>query len=131
MDNQLTAAGFLLIVLALLHLIFPKYFNWKKELQHLSTVNRQMMVIHTFFITLVLLLMGLLCISSSESLISTALGKTISLGFAVFWTIRFAVQFLGYSKTLWKGKKFETTIHVLFSLLWVYLSLIFWLNYFT
>lgn len=121
--------GFLLIGLALVHLIFPKYFNWKEELKSLSLINKQMMTIHTFFIALVVFLMGLLCLTSATELIETRLGKTISLGLAIFWSLRLIIQFFGYSTKLWKRKRFETIIHILFSGLWIYLSIIFWMNY--
>ena len=88
------------------------------------------MVIHTFFIALVVLLMGLLCLTSSSQLINTELGKTITFGLAVFWTIRLIVQFFGYSGKLWKGKPLETTIHITFSGLWMYFSFVFWLCFF-
>ncbi|PUB32788.1 hypothetical protein C8J95_104190 [Elizabethkingia sp. YR214] len=84
-----------------------------------------MMSVHTFFITLTVLLMGILCLTNTKELITTSLGKTISLGFGIFWTVRLIFQFFVYSPVLWKGKKFETIIHVVFSLLWIYLSYIF------
>jgi hypothetical protein len=40
------------------------------------------------------------------------------------------LQFFGYSAKLWKGKVFETIIHVVFSLFWFYLSTIFFMIYF-
>ena len=98
MEIQLKIIGALLILLALIHFIFPKYFHWDKELSSLSLVNRQMMQIHTLFIALTLLLMGILCINSSNELITTNLGKRVSLGFGIFWGIRFFIQFIGYSK---------------------------------
>ncbi len=113
------------MTLALVHVIFPKYFNWKEELKSLSLINRQMMTVHTFFIALVVFLMGLLCLTSSTELIETKLGKTISLGLGIFWSIRLFIQFFGYSTELWKGKTFETVVHILFSLLWTYLSVAF------
>jgi hypothetical protein len=125
MQLQLKIIGLLLIVLSIIHVFFPKYFDWGKELSGLSMINRQMMYIHTFFIALVVLLMGVVCLTSSDQLIETILGKRISLGFAIFWAARLYIQFFGYSKKLWKGKKLETVIHVLFSFLWAYLSFIF------
>ena len=113
------------MILAFIHVIFPKYFNWKEELKSLSLVNRQMMTIHTIFIALAVFLIGLLCLTSSTELIETKLGKTISLGLGIFWILRLLIQFFGYSTELWKGKTFETTIHILFSLLWSYLSVVF------
>ena len=116
------------MALALVHIIFPKYFNWKEELKSLSLINKQMMTVHTFFVALVVFLMGLLCLTSSTELVETRLGKTISLGLAIFWSLRLIIQFFGYSSKLWKGKLFETIIHILFSGLWIYLSVIFWIN---
>ncbi|MDX8569797.1 hypothetical protein OZ668_17500 [Elizabethkingia sp. HX XZB] len=125
METHYKIIGSILIFLALVHVIFPKYFHWKKELQPLSLINRQMISVHTFFIALTVLLMGILCLTNTKELITTPLGKTISLGFGIFWTIRLIFQFFVYSPMLWKGKKFETTIHIVFSLLWIYLSYIF------
>ena len=126
MHLHLKIIGTLLIILALVHIAFPKYFNWGKELSSLSLINRQMIMVHTFFIALTIFLMGLLCLTSSSDLIETNLGKKISLGFGIFWTMRLMIQFFGFSSKLWKGKTFETTIHILFAFLWTYLSLIFW-----
>nr|WP_304344586.1 hypothetical protein [Chryseobacterium koreense] len=130
MEIHFKIIGVLLIGLALVHIVFPKYFNWDKELKSLSLINRQMMTIHTFFIALTVLLVGLLCLTSSTDLIETNLGKKISLGLGIFWTVRLVIQFFGYSTNLWKGKKFETYMHILFSLLWTYLSTIFLITYF-
>jgi uncharacterized membrane protein len=125
MDIHFHIIGVLLMVLALVHVIFPKYFHWKEDLQPLRLINRQMMLVHTFFIAVVVFLMGLLCVTSARDLIETRLGHTISLGLGIFWVLRLVVQFLGYSSELWRGKKFETAVHIVFSLLWVYLSVVF------
>lgn len=130
MHLHLKIIGILLIALALVHIIFPKYFNWDKELKSLSLINRQMITVHTFFIALTIFLMGLLCFTSSHELIETNLGRKISLGLGVFWTIRLFIQFFGYSSVLWKGKTFETTVHIIFSLIWTYLSIVFLTIYF-
>ena len=125
MQVHLTIIGILLIALALVHLVFPRYFEWGKELRSLSIINRQMMLIHTFFIALVVFLIGLLCLTSSMELINTRLGKKISLGIGIFWAVRLFIQFFGYSSDTWKGKKFETAVHVLFIFLWTYMSYVF------
>jgi hypothetical protein len=122
METHFKIVGILLMLLALVHTVFPKYFNWKEELKPLSLINKQMMRVHTFFIALVVVLTGLLCFTSATDLIQTKLGKTISWGLGIFWTIRLFFQLFIYSSKLWKGKAFETIIHILFSLFWVYLS---------
>ena len=128
MELHFKIIGVLLIGLAMIHIPFPKRFNWDVELKSLSLLNRQMMKVHTFFIALTVFLMGVLCLTSANELIETPLGKRISLGLGVFWAVRLFIQFFGYSTELWKGKAFETTMHVVFSLLWVYLSGIFLSN---
>jgi len=129
MELHLKIIGVLLITLAFIHVAFPKYFNWKRELSLVSLINRQMMYVHTLFIAVVVFLMGFLCFTSANDLITTSLGKKVSLGLAVFWAARLFVQFVGYSSKLWRGRTFETIVHVLFSMLWMYLSIVFWLIY--
>ena len=125
METHYKIIGVSLVILALIHIIFPKYFNWDAELKTLSLINRQMIQVHTFFIALTLLLMGVLCIIGTHDLVETRLGKVISLGLGIFWGIRLFIQFFGYSPKLWRGKKFETTVHVLFSFFWTYLTIVF------
>lgn len=120
-----------MIGLAALHAFFPKHFRWKEELSGLSLLSRQIMYVHTLFIALMILLMGLLCLTSAAELTGTTLGKRVCLGLGLFWITRLLIQFFGYSSELWRGKVFETTIHVIFSLLWLYLSIVFmiaWLS---
>jgi hypothetical protein len=127
MELHLKIIGWILTILALAHGIFPRYFNWKNEFKNVSLINREMMYIHTFFIALMVLLMGVLCITSATEIVGTKLGKTVSLGLSIFWTTRLIIQFFGYSSALWKGKVFETIIHILFTFFWAYLSIIFFL----
>jgi hypothetical protein len=129
MELHLKVTGFILIGLALLHFVFPKYFNWEKELSTLSLINRQLMYVHTFFIAFILLLMGVFCIYASVDIVNTKLGRQFSFGLFVFWATRLVFQFYVYSPSLWKGKLLESTIHILFSLLWIYFSIIFFLIY--
>ncbi|TPE44479.1 hypothetical protein [Pontibacter mangrovi] len=130
MEIHFKIIGILLILLALAHAVFPRYFNWDEELKSLSLINRQMMTVHTFFIALVVFLMGILCLTSAHELVSSGLGQKVCLGLGLFWAVRLYFQFFGYSPDLWKGKRFETTVHVLFAFLWSYLSFIFLATYF-
>ncbi|MBC6491801.1 hypothetical protein BC349_12130 [Flavihumibacter stibioxidans] len=126
---HLKIVGLLLMLLALLHVIFPRYFKWKVELGAISHINRQMMYVHTFFIAFGVFLMGLLCLTSTNELLTTILGRRISLGLAIFWLTRLIIQFFGYSSLHWRGKQFETAVHILFAALWTYLSGAFLLIY--
>lgn len=127
MELHLKIIGIILIALSSIHLVFPKYFNWGKELASLSLINKQIMYVHTFFIAMVVFLMGIFCLCSAEDITHTRLGRQLSLGLFIFWCTRLLFQFCVYSPKLWKGKTFEFTIHILFSLLWTYFSLVFFL----
>ncbi len=125
MSIHLQIIGALFMLLALIHVGFPRYFQWKQQLASLSLINRQMMQVHTFFIAFVVFLIGLLCFSSAEELIATPLGRRICLGLGVFWSIRALVQWFVYSTELWRGRRFETGVHVVFSALWMYCAVVF------
>jgi len=125
MGLHLKIIGVLLIILGLMHVVFPKRFNWKKELSQLSLINRQMFQVHVFFIALFVLLVGLMNVFLTEDLLTTKLGKWICRGLGFFWGIRSLIQWFGYSSKIWKGKFFETTMHLLFSFFWVYMSVIY------
>jgi hypothetical protein len=122
---QLRIIGFALVVLALLHGAFARYFNWRTEFAPVSLINRQMMYVHTFFVAFVVLLMGLLCLTSAPELVGTRLGRRVALGCGIFWLARLLIQFFGYSPELWRGKRFETAVHIVFIGFWSYLSYVF------
>jgi hypothetical protein len=130
MEFHLKIIGWVFVILALVHVIFPRYFNWENDLRSLSLINREVMYVHTFFVALMVFGMGLLCLTSASDLIETTLGRRISLGFGLFWVIRLFIQFFGYSSELWRGKHFETVVHIVFSMLWTYVSWVFLEIYF-
>ncbi|RAV97717.1 hypothetical protein [Pseudochryseolinea flava] len=129
MEIHLKITGTLLILLALMHIALPKYFKWKEESRALSLITRQILYVHTVFIGITLLLMGLLCLCYSHALIHEQLGRVILLGLFLFWLLRLFFQFFVYSPKLWRGKLFETTVHIIFSSLWIYFTSVFVMSY--
>jgi hypothetical protein len=125
MELHLEIVGWLMIALSLIHIGFPRYFQWREELARLSLINKQMMMVHTFFLALFLMLMGLLCVVYAEQIADTLLGKRISFGMCLFWLIRLIFQVFVYSRDLWRGKTFETTMHVIFLVVWTYFTIVF------
>lgn len=117
--------GVLLLVLAVAHVDFPRYFQWRKEVAGLTLLTQQVFFVHHAFIGITVGLMGLLTLLHAHELISTPLGNNICLGFAVFWLIRAFCQVFVYSPLLWRGKAFETTVHVLFLAFWIYMTVVY------
>ena len=89
------------------------------------------MEVHTFFVAFVVFLMGVLCLTSATELIKRLLFSAIEfpLDFLSFGETRLIFQFFVYSPKLWRGKQMETIMHMLFSVLWIYLTTIFFLIY--
>src|SRR4051794_3123133 len=104
MELQLKIIGLVSILISLIHIVFPKYFNWEKDLQSVSLINKQLMYVHAFFVALIVLLIGIFCVYSSYEIIHTKLGRQMALGLFIFWFTRLIFQFFVYSPKLWKGK---------------------------
>lgn len=114
------------LLLALLHGVFPRRFDWKNDLAQLTPLNRQIFYVHTFFICWILVLMGVLCLFFPAILLSGGqLAQLLSAGCASFWFLRLMVQFFVYDSALWKGLALETFVHGVFSLMWTYYTLVF------
>jgi hypothetical protein len=128
LELHLKIIGCILIVLALIHFYLPKRFNWVIELSGLSLINRQLMYVHTFFVAFAVFLIGVLCITASADMVNTRLGHQLAFGLFVFWATRLYFQFFVYSPQLWQGKMFEQAVHIVFVLLWAYLTVIFFIT---
>ncbi len=117
---HLQIIGIVFLGLAVMHIGFPSYFHWKTDLHSMSLINRQMMQVHALFIAITVLMMGLLCLIYHEELLTSPLGKIISLGFGLFWLFRLLIQLFGYSPKLWLGKPFESMVHILLIFFFTY-----------
>lgn len=116
-------AGALLVLLALAHPFFDRYFRWSAETARLSTFTRQVFHVHGFFIAVILVLMGGLSFFYANELIEpTPLSRALLAGLAVFWILRLGTQWFVYDSSVWRGSRFRTAMHCLFSLLWIYLA---------
>ena len=126
---HLRICGAMLLALSALHLIFPRRFQWKEDLSQLSLLNRQIFYVHTFFLCVILVMMGALSLfATSELLQKSGLAAWVAAGLTVFWQLRLLTQHFVYDRQLWRGKALETFVHVVFTLLWAYLSAVYgWL----
>ena len=126
LEVHLRMAGGLLLARAALHASFPRRFHWDEELPRLSLMNRQMFVVHSFFIALAVGLMGALGLFFADALLEkTRLGKLVLAGLTIFWSARLITQLFVYDSRLWRGNRFHTRVHVAFTCLWLYLIVVF------
>ena len=123
---HLRIAGALLLLLATSHVLFQRQFRWGEELARLSILNRQIFLVHNFFIVLVVALMGAVSLLAPDALLErTRLGAWVLGGLALFWATRLALQFFVYDASLWRGDRLRTTVHVVFAALWSYLTVVY------
>jgi hypothetical protein len=123
---QLRTAGVLLALLAVLNVFVPRRFRWREEMARLSLLNRQIFQVHAIFLVLTLALFSALLLTTGAALLErTPLARAVLAGLTIFWAMRMLVQWFYYSPATWRGHRFNTVMHVLFSGLWIYLTGVF------
>jgi hypothetical protein len=122
----LRIAGAGLIALALLHAPIARRLRWREEVARMSPVNADIFRVHNFFLCLVLVAMGLPCLFEPSLLVDRSrAGAWAAWMLSAFWAARLYCQWFVYRRELWRGKKFETTIHWIFTFMWLGLTTLF------
>lgn len=122
----LRMAGLGLILLAILHAPIGKQLKWVEDARRLTPVNASIFHVHTFFICVVLVMMGLPCLLEPDIFLKpTRAGLWFTWSISAFWAIRLYFQWFVYPPDLWRGKRLETFVHVWFTLVWAALSALF------
>ena len=120
---HLRAVGVLMALLAIVNLFVPGRFNWRDELSRVSLLNRQIFQAHTVFIVLIIVLMSALFLTCAEALLEpTRLSRAVLTGLTIFWGLRMLMQWFFYSPRVWRGNPFNTVMHGVFSVGWIYVT---------
>ena len=113
--------GALLLTLGIAHSLFSRKFGWEKELVSLSVLTRRIFWVHSFFIALILAMLGVCSLFYTDALLEpTPLSRVLLVGIVAFWLCRLAIQFVVYDSAIWRGRPFYTFMNVVFSLFWFY-----------
>ena len=122
----LQIAGMGLLLLAFLHIPIGKQLKWSEDAKRLSPVNASIFHVHTFFICVVLVMMGLPCLlEPSTFLEKSRAGVWLTWSISGFWALRLYFQWFVYQTDLWRGKRMETAVHLWFTLVWTGLATLF------
>ena len=120
---HLQIVGVFLVLLGLSHACFNRYFQWQRELGRVSLLTRRIFYVHAFFIALGVMMAGAVSFLYADSLLRPGpLSRAILVGMTVFWLCRLLAQFFAYESAIWRGNRFRTSMHVVFSLLWFYIT---------
>ena len=121
--THLRIIGVLMAALVVVNLFVPRRFRWREEMARLSLVNRQIFQAHTIFIVLTVAMFSALLLTSADALLEpTRSSRAILAGLTVFWGLRMLMQWFFYSPAIWRGDRFNTVMHGVFSIAWVYIT---------
>lgn len=122
----LRVAGIGMIALSLLHFPIGRKLRWREDAALLSPMNASVFHVHTFFVCLVLVMMGLPCVAEPEIFLKPSrAGAWVTWSIATFWALRLYCQFFVYRADLWRGKRMETVVHCIFTGIWTALTAVF------
>jgi hypothetical protein len=123
---HLQIVGVLLLLLAVAHAFFNRYFGWSRELAGVSLFTRRVFFVHAFFIALGVALAGAGSLLYAGALLRpNPLSRAILAALVAFWLCRLFAQFFAYDVAIWRGNRFRTSMHVFFSLLWCYVTAVY------
>ena len=117
------AAGIIQWVIAAANLFIPGKFGYGENLVKVSTIVRQIFIVHAVYIVGVLIGLGALSVWFAPELASgPGLGRFLSLLMAAFWLPRVVVQLAYYDDRV---KQQNRLAHYFFTLLFIYLGTVF------
>ena len=120
-EANLRVVGVLLLAIAALGVAVHRHFGWGAEIRRLTLLTRQVFLIHSAFVTLTLVLLGLLLAGFAPALLAPGvLPRALLVGLLVMWSARMLAQWFFYDPSLWRGNRLNTFMHVLFSGIYVY-----------
>lgn len=126
LELHLRLVGVIMAALAVANLFVPRRFHWTEELARLSLLNRQIFQAHSIFLILTLALFSALLLTCADALLEpTKLARAILAGLTIFWGLRMLMQWFFYSPATWRGNRFHTAMHVVFSATWIYVTGVF------
>ena len=125
-ELHLRIVGALLLGIAALGVAVHRHFGWGAEIQRLTLLTRQVFLIHSAFVTVVIAMLGVLLAGYAPALVAPGpLPRAILVGLLVMWAARLLAQWFFYDPSLWRGDRFRTFMHVLFSVLYTYFVMTF------
>ena len=123
---HLRIIGVVMASLVVVNLMVPWRFHWREEMSRLSLLNRQIFQAHNVFLILTLALFSALLLTCGPALLEpTRLSRAVLAGLTMFWGLRMLMQWCFYSPLIWRGHRFNTVMHYVFSVTWVYVTTVF------
>ena len=117
------AAGAIHLLITSVNFFLPRRLRYADNLGRVDPIIRQIFVIHSVYIVLVLLGLAAACLFFAPDLAGgSRLGLALSGFLALFWGLRVLIQRFYYDKDL---KRQNRLVDVLFTLAFAYLAVVF------
>lgn len=123
LEVNLRIAGLVVLLLAVVYPVYPRRLGWREQLAQVSLLVRNIFVVHVGFILLMLWLQGVLLTFFPQVLIEhSSAGVALLIALVAFWFYRLVAQLFIFDRRNWQGDRLNTLMHVVFTVLWVYLT---------
>ena len=116
-------AGVVQFIIAAANFFAPAKLHYAENLRLVSPIVRQIFIVHSTYIVIVLVGLGLLCLLFTSDLYgASALGKGLGAFLAFFWSLRAAIQFFYYDRAI---KQANPSFTLCFGIAFLALAMIF------
>jgi hypothetical protein len=109
----LRVAALAQLAVVVLNLFLVRIMNWRRDLNAMPLLIREVFQIHMYFISITLAVFGALTWRFAADMAAAAhpLCVWLAIGIGVFWAIRSVMQWSHYSAIHWRGDRLRTAIH--------------------
>jgi hypothetical protein len=119
LELALRVTGLSLLVLAGLHTVFWRSFDWRGDSQRLTPLNGRVFLAHLLVVVFLLAALGLLLLFRAPLLLErTELARLLSAALVLFFALRLIAQPLLFDPVLLIGSRWRTPVRVLATSLW-------------
>jgi succinate dehydrogenase/fumarate reductase cytochrome b subunit len=88
MKALIIIGGFFWLAFFVFHIFFWKLFDWKRDLESLTKINKAVMQVLNLCLMLVFLIFAYISIFHADELLTTGLGKSMLIGIVLFGIFR-------------------------------------------
>ena len=97
------AGGLYNIILVVFHVLFWRIFDWDRELNKLSFLNRAIMQVLNISLLLVFVIFSYISLIHANELLTSPLGRSLLTLMALFWLARTAQQIVFFKLHHWSS----------------------------
>jgi len=100
-ETLIQVGGFYNITLVVFHVLFWRIFDWKKDLQSLTILNRAIIQVLNISLTIVFVVFAYISFVHTEELLNSKLGFSIVILMSLFWFARAFQQIVFFKLKHW------------------------------